>query len=98
MARRRKRVKQKSKIVASFFLSLSHCNVCPCRALTLSSFLPFLSLSPTLFSDLANLQISRIFLYPTAEGNVWISTQHSAQTQRENLSTVADPDKANSVG
>jgi hypothetical protein len=48
-----------------------------------------------------------LFLYPTPEGNVWINPHNTVQTQRErererereNLSTtVADPDKANSIG
>jgi hypothetical protein len=76
--------------------------------LTLSFFLPsfvpsFLSFSPTLFSDLANLQISRIiFVSDCRRKCLDKSTQHSADTERErerereNLSTtVADPDKAN---
>jgi hypothetical protein len=65
-------------------------------------------LSPTLFSDLANLQISRIiFVSDSRRKCLDKSTQHSADTERErererereNLSTtVADPDKANSIG
>jgi hypothetical protein len=88
MARRRvKQKNQNSRFFLSLSLSLSHCNVCPCRALTLSSFLPsFLPFFLCLRHYFLTLQIFKspeLFLYPTPEGNVWINPHNTVQTQRE---------------